>query len=890
MGKIFISYRRSDTPHVTGRLYDTLSRHFGEANVFYDVDSIPFGVDFRKYLDDEVSRCDAFLVMIGKTWVSTQNDAGERRLDDPADFVRIELESAFKREIPVIPILVAAPMPKAEELPESITELAFRNGMTLGSGADFPLHVERLIKGLEGLLKTSDAAEQPRAKQQEDTRTAPQPPSAAAPAPAPEPTATAAPDAASSILDAAFDKALSGLEALKDQIAEAEEALPEAGSQWAQETLQKLADPNNRAFMESVKAACDAPPSETSAFVRVIHNGDDIHATLSALPPGGILHIKATRLELTQTLELQKRVHIVGAPGSTLSRAMSMDDEADTIAFWSKDGGSLSDLSVIGSVCVFKGEPLITGCELKKDRGYDAALVVSGDEANPRVTACRITRDARSAELACGIRLGDSAEGLFQGNTIYGTRHGVMVQEGCAGTFKENDMYANEIGMFIEAHSCTLVESNQIHDNDKHGVYIAEEEGEAPAGVLIVSDPAEVRSNHIYGNGQAGLFIKNWVEAEHNTIERNDYGVFIKEGQPNVRGNTVRHNAQTGVYLGGSDIIRDGDTGATIESNEISHNGITGILIEEGADPIVSTNQVFSNGDVGVLVRNAKGLIRGNELYDNALAGLQADSGSSPEVSGNTIRHNKANGINVLHSAGVYTSNDIYANTQPGVGVSGATGALFKDNRIHEGTNGVIINSGGESTFEGNTITGNQSPAVAITTGAQTTFRRNTIKDGADAGVLIQEGGRGHFESNTISGFTHSSAVIVQEPQSHGTFIDNTISGDANAVVALLNQADALFERNTITGGRQTTVFVSAQARPEFKKNRVTGPQSIFVDKTGGGRYEGNTLSPSMVVACDACGGIGLIPREKRGFFGKASIERCAECLDGGRVYQRDNT
>ncbi len=92
--------------------------HFGKENVFYDVDSIPIGKNFRRFLDNEVSRCNVLLAIIGPRWLNQFNDQKERRLDTRNDFVRIEIESALKREIPVVPILVGdAQIPNKEENP-----------------------------------------------------------------------------------------------------------------------------------------------------------------------------------------------------------------------------------------------------------------------------------------------------------------------------------------------------------------------------------------------------------------------------------------------------------------------------------------------------------------------------------------------------------------------------------------------------------------------------------------------------------------------------------------------------------------------------------------------------------------------------------------------------
>lgn len=147
--QIFISYRRDDAAYVTGHINDLLRKEFGDASVFTDVDNIALGVDFRAVLDETVSQCQVFLAVIGSDWLTVKNYDGQLRLDDPADFVRIEVESALKRNIPVIPLLVSgAKMPAPEDLPESMRGLAFRNGTQIRPAPDFGADMSRLIKNL----------------------------------------------------------------------------------------------------------------------------------------------------------------------------------------------------------------------------------------------------------------------------------------------------------------------------------------------------------------------------------------------------------------------------------------------------------------------------------------------------------------------------------------------------------------------------------------------------------------------------------------------------------------------------------------------------------------------------------------------------------------------
>ena len=156
MPKIFISYRREDSKHAVGRLHTTLKRHVRnpKRDIFMDITNIPRGVDFVEYLDAQVAQCDVMLAVIGRDWLSARDPkAGGRRLDDPTDFVRIEIASALKRGIPVVPVVLdATPLPRVEELPGDLKPLARRNGERL-EHESFDSDVERLIRNLPGKPK-----------------------------------------------------------------------------------------------------------------------------------------------------------------------------------------------------------------------------------------------------------------------------------------------------------------------------------------------------------------------------------------------------------------------------------------------------------------------------------------------------------------------------------------------------------------------------------------------------------------------------------------------------------------------------------------------------------------------------------------------------------------
>ena len=148
MGRaIFISYRRDDTEGEAGRLFDDLVRSFGDDSVFMDVSDIRPGVDFRKEIDANVASCGVLLAIIGPKWTSISGQNG-RRLDDPNDFVRLEIVSALARDVAVIPVLVHdAKMPRPDELPEALKDLAFRNSVEI-THARWNSDVQLLTKAL----------------------------------------------------------------------------------------------------------------------------------------------------------------------------------------------------------------------------------------------------------------------------------------------------------------------------------------------------------------------------------------------------------------------------------------------------------------------------------------------------------------------------------------------------------------------------------------------------------------------------------------------------------------------------------------------------------------------------------------------------------------------
>ncbi len=150
--RVFLSYRRADSPDVTGRIYDRLVATFGREAVFKDVDDIPLGVDFRSQVQTAISQTNVLLAIIGPRWRATSDD-GKARLSTPGDHVRIEIAFALQQDTPLIPVLVSgASIPAEQELPEDIKPLIYRNAVQVRPDPDFHNDVDRLLKGITTLL------------------------------------------------------------------------------------------------------------------------------------------------------------------------------------------------------------------------------------------------------------------------------------------------------------------------------------------------------------------------------------------------------------------------------------------------------------------------------------------------------------------------------------------------------------------------------------------------------------------------------------------------------------------------------------------------------------------------------------------------------------------
>lgn len=153
MPQLFLSYRRADTAGYAGRLAPALRKHFGEDQVFQDIETIAPGSDFRAAIEAAIGNSQLLLVLIGNTWLTESDQQGQQRLLDPMDFVRLEIATALKRGINVLPVLVeGARMPSEAELPVDLKTLARRQALEL-SDSRWDYDCERLVKAVEAVTR-----------------------------------------------------------------------------------------------------------------------------------------------------------------------------------------------------------------------------------------------------------------------------------------------------------------------------------------------------------------------------------------------------------------------------------------------------------------------------------------------------------------------------------------------------------------------------------------------------------------------------------------------------------------------------------------------------------------------------------------------------------------
>ncbi|MDX2075635.1 MAG: SUMF1/EgtB/PvdO family nonheme iron enzyme [bacterium] len=165
MPRLFLSFRRADSKSFADTIYDALAEAFGRDNILSDVEDIPFGVDFRDYLWDEIAKQDIVLVIIGRGWALVRDDFGRKVIENPADMVRMVIEIALQQKKMLIPILIGgASMPIATDIPESLQELCYRRPFEILGNTAFKADMEKLISGIKRLNFPSDVPQKPMPK------------------------------------------------------------------------------------------------------------------------------------------------------------------------------------------------------------------------------------------------------------------------------------------------------------------------------------------------------------------------------------------------------------------------------------------------------------------------------------------------------------------------------------------------------------------------------------------------------------------------------------------------------------------------------------------------------------------------------------------------------
>jgi hypothetical protein len=155
MAKVFITYRRTDSGSLVGRLYDRLVARYGRRNVYKDVDNIPPGANFADHIRASLKQCVVQLVIVGPQWADVRTPDGQRRLDDPTDWVRVEIETGLSLGLTVIPVLLGGgQMPGASDLPESLRPFAQLNALMVRDDPDFTDGLRRVTAAIDRTFAT----------------------------------------------------------------------------------------------------------------------------------------------------------------------------------------------------------------------------------------------------------------------------------------------------------------------------------------------------------------------------------------------------------------------------------------------------------------------------------------------------------------------------------------------------------------------------------------------------------------------------------------------------------------------------------------------------------------------------------------------------------------
>lgn len=521
MSKLFISYRRADSAATCDRIYERLAAHFGRDSVFKDIQNIGLGSDFRQVIQQVIAQCNVQLVVIGPQWISIKDERGRRRLDDPADLVRQEVEAALERKIQVIPVLVqGASLPPAKNLPSSLRKLPNLNSAHVRYDPDFDVDMQRLCLTLEqwitplrptALSGKSDGA-------RTDPRT-------------------------HIVNPLERNGYLSISEAI--QVAQdGDRILVRPGRYVESITIEKSLEIIGDGKLGEINIECDKTPVITFKA----DHGRIANLTLRQLG-GGMLDIAARhtvdiargRLELEDCDISSLGQSCVAIHGGAFAfvRRNRIHDSASAAIYISDSGqGIIEDNDISGAATSGVSIDRCGDLTVRRNRIHDNKFY--------------------------GISINHTAACLIEDNDIcahkgkgWPYKSGMDIDGGSNPTVRHNRIYDNLwAGVSIYNHAQGLFEDNDIFENGLSGVRISKK-----------GNPT-VRRNRIHDQAGAGV----WIEDDgRGVIEDNDIlaneaaGVWIgKVGNPVVRGNRINKNAR-GV------IVRDGGRGV-FEDNDLRGN------------------------------------------------------------------------------------------------------------------------------------------------------------------------------------------------------------------------------------------------------------------------------------------------------------------------------
>jgi parallel beta-helix repeat protein len=520
--RVFVSYRRDDSIGIAGRIRDRLVARCGQSNVFFDIYSIPPGADFRRQIDAMVAECDVLLVIIGRRWVDAVDEAGERRLDQATDFVRLEVEAALRREIPVVPVLVdGATIPKANQLPASLTDLAYRNGIEVRYDPDFHADVDRLLHGLD------TASPSPA-----DAPPAPTTISAGSPPVVDPPNAPSVPTV---VVDAMgrgdFDRVVTAVRSVEPGT----RVLVRPGTYKGKVIVTKQLELVGDGAREDV--VLEASGSDVVVWRAragrienlTIHQlGDGICDGVDVA--GGAVDIEGC--DISARGRAGVAVH---ASRGNVQRCRIHDCNGSGVVVYENGRGTFEDNDITAN-------------------GDSGIAVDSGGE--PVVRANRITGNTQSgvyvyengrgtfednditANGFAGIAVGSGGEPVVRGNRITSnTQSGVHVHEKGRGTFEDNDITANGLnGIEVRTRGEPVVRGNRITSNTENGVYIYE------------NGRGTFQNNDITANGKAGDLP----------------GIQVESGEPVFRGNRLADNGTATIWVTGYAGTYENNIGARI--------------------------------------------------------------------------------------------------------------------------------------------------------------------------------------------------------------------------------------------------------------------------------------------------------------------------------------